>query len=217
MGRYAAVSGAPSRPAPLTAEDLAAFALVNEAVVSPAGDRVAYAVRRMDVEADRYRAALYVSGVDGSDVARWTDGVADDGSPRWSPDGTRIAFVTNRSGVPQIYAALRHRGSGQGHLGTYSGHQVGGIGGRLLGQFLQSLEEAGIGNTMDSLTRVGDFLDYLKAATSICFLDQWSPELHVTTDWFGNVEPDEPDPLPSESYTVSIVLLSVTYEHPRRH
>ncbi|MDQ6859128.1 MAG: S9 family peptidase [Chloroflexota bacterium] len=95
------MSGAPSRPAPLTAEDLAAFALVNEAVVSPAGDRVAYAVRRMDVEADRYRAALYVSGVDGSDVARWTDGVADDGSPRWSPDGAVIAFVGDRGEVPE--------------------------------------------------------------------------------------------------------------------
>jgi len=28
-------------PAPLTADDLAAFAFVNEAVISPAGDRVA--------------------------------------------------------------------------------------------------------------------------------------------------------------------------------
>ncbi len=101
MGRYAAVSGAPVRPAPLTAEDLAAFALVHEAVVSPAGDRVAYAVRRMDIEADRYRSALYVSGVDGSDVARWTDGVADDGTPRWSPDGAVVAFVSDRGEVPE--------------------------------------------------------------------------------------------------------------------
>ncbi|MDP9245532.1 MAG: S9 family peptidase [Chloroflexota bacterium] len=73
---------------------------MNEAVVSPAGDRVVYAVRRMDVEADRYRAALYVSRVDGSDVARWTDGAADDATPRWSPDGTVIAFVSDRGEVP---------------------------------------------------------------------------------------------------------------------
>ena len=88
-------------PAPLTADDLAAFAFVNEAVISPAGDRVAYAVRRMDVEANRYRAALFVSGVDGADVAQWTDGTAEDATPRWSPDGERIAFVSDRGAVPE--------------------------------------------------------------------------------------------------------------------
>ena len=88
-------------PAPLTADDLAAFAFVNEAVISPAGDSVAYAVRRMDVEANRYRAALFVSEVDGSDVAQWTDGTAEDATPRWSPDGKRIAFVSERGAVPE--------------------------------------------------------------------------------------------------------------------
>ena len=75
MGRYAAVSAS---PAPLTADDLAALAFVNEAVIAPAGDRVAYAVRRVDLQADRYRAALFVSSVDGSGATRWTDGTAED-------------------------------------------------------------------------------------------------------------------------------------------
>jgi dipeptidyl aminopeptidase/acylaminoacyl peptidase len=97
MGRYAAVF---QSPAPLTADDLAGFAFVNEAAISPAGDRVAYAVRRMDLQADRYRAALFVSAVDGSGTARWTDGTADDATPRWSPDGQRIAFVSDRGAVP---------------------------------------------------------------------------------------------------------------------
>ncbi len=97
MGRYAAVF---QSPAPLTADDLAGFAFVHEAVISPTGDRVAYAVRRMDLQADRYRAALFVSAVDGSAVARWTDGTADDATPRWSPDGQRLAFVSDRGAVP---------------------------------------------------------------------------------------------------------------------
>jgi len=97
MGRYAAVS---QSPAPLTADDLASFAFVNEAAISPAGDRVAYAVRRMDLQADRYRAAIFVSSVDGSGAARWTDGTADDATPRWSPDGQRLAFVSDRGAVP---------------------------------------------------------------------------------------------------------------------
>src|SRR5256714_655412 len=98
MGRYAAVS---SSPAPLTAEHIAASAFVTEAIIAPAGDRVAYAVRRMDVAANRYRAAIFVPAADGSNTVRWTDGSAEDATPRWSPDGTRIAFISDRGTVPE--------------------------------------------------------------------------------------------------------------------
>jgi TolB protein len=40
---------------------------------------------------------------DGSDVKKLTDGDGIDSWPAWSPDGKRIAFVTNRAGNFDIH------------------------------------------------------------------------------------------------------------------
>jgi Tol biopolymer transport system component len=39
----------------------------------------------------------------GSELRQLTDGPADDYAPRWSPDGKKVAFVSNRDGYPEIY------------------------------------------------------------------------------------------------------------------
>ena len=40
---------------------------------------------------------------DGSDQVRLIQDPAMDGCPAWSPDGSRILFASNRSGVVQLY------------------------------------------------------------------------------------------------------------------
>jgi dipeptidyl aminopeptidase/acylaminoacyl peptidase len=40
---------------------------------------------------------------DGTNVSRLTDNTADDLNPAWSPDGTRIAFVSDRDGNENVY------------------------------------------------------------------------------------------------------------------
>jgi TolB protein len=40
---------------------------------------------------------------DGSNLVRLTDHAADDTSPAWSPDGSRIAFETTRDGYAEVY------------------------------------------------------------------------------------------------------------------
>ena len=46
---------------------------------------------------------IYVMNTDGSNQQRLTYNSVDDANPTWSPDGTKIAFVTNRDGNYEIY------------------------------------------------------------------------------------------------------------------
>ena len=65
--------------------------------VSPGGETVAYVVTRVDREANEYGGAVWLASLDGSaEPRRFTSGTRRDAEPRWSPDGSRLAFTSNR-------------------------------------------------------------------------------------------------------------------------
>src|SRR5207244_1627943 len=87
----------------VTAEDLFRFRLVSDPRIAPDGERVVYVSKRTDREKNRYFSNLWLVGAEGSDDRPFTSGDQSDQSPRWSPDGHTIAFVSDRGEKGQLW------------------------------------------------------------------------------------------------------------------
>jgi len=92
------------------AEDLALLQLASDAQIAPDASAVAYVVTTMDLEADRYRSAIWLARTDGSPPRRFTSGTQRDMMPRWSPSGEELAFLSDRTGSDQLWVIPRNGG-----------------------------------------------------------------------------------------------------------
>ncbi len=83
---------------------------VADPQISPDGKRIVYMVNLADIKSDTRYSNLWLINFDGSGNRPITSGNSHDSSPRWSPDGTRIAFISDRDGSTQIYQYWPDRG-----------------------------------------------------------------------------------------------------------
>ncbi|HEX7949477.1 MAG TPA: S9 family peptidase [Candidatus Limnocylindrales bacterium] len=78
-------------------DDLYRIVIPTGPRLSPDGSRVAFTVQRARPTFEGYATALWVAPTDGSQPARpVTLGARHDGHARWSPDGRRLAFLSDR-------------------------------------------------------------------------------------------------------------------------
>ncbi len=88
---------------PFTADDIYNFRWIDHARLDPAGERVAYVVRRADRDTVDYRSQIYVRGVGADDpVVQATAGPKDD-APEWAPDGRRLAYIGKKGSTTQVF------------------------------------------------------------------------------------------------------------------
>ena len=75
-------------------EDFASTRMVSDPQLSPDGSQLLYAVRTTDLGANRRTTRTWVAAVAGGAARQFPDDKTAAGEARWSPDGTRVAYVS---------------------------------------------------------------------------------------------------------------------------
>lgn len=83
-------------------DDLTKIIGLEDPQISPDGRWIAFVHAAPNMMERTYTRNIWLAATDGTNVRQYTRS-GKDSQPRWSPDGTRLAFVSARGGKPQIY------------------------------------------------------------------------------------------------------------------
>ncbi len=91
--------------------DVFQLEFASDPQISPDGKHIVYERNSMDIMEDRRRTELWTVDADGSNHRKLTVRAVGESSPRWSPDGSMLAYLSKEEGKTQIF--LRWMDTGQ--------------------------------------------------------------------------------------------------------
>ena len=93
----------------LTIEHLYGLQSVTNPVLAPSNEEAVFIRTLIDKEDNKYYAHLFHVALESDEITQWTFGKERISSPKWSPDGKQIAFLSDRHEKNQLYV-LQVRG-----------------------------------------------------------------------------------------------------------
>ncbi len=97
--------------ASLAPEDIFGLEYASDPQVAPDGREVAYVRRWFDIKSDRGRSDIWLVSTDGQRHRPLAAGSHTEATPRWSPDGGRLAFIgADADGSHQVFVHYRDGG-----------------------------------------------------------------------------------------------------------
>ena len=86
-----------------TVDDVLALKSPGDVAISPDGRWVAFTVTQRGLESNRSLSDVWLAGADGGEALQLTRGARDARAPAWSPDGSWLAFLSERDSVTQVH------------------------------------------------------------------------------------------------------------------
>jgi dipeptidyl aminopeptidase/acylaminoacyl peptidase len=103
----------------LTFLDLLNVPVLSDPQLSPDGSQILYTLARADWKANKRIAHIWRVQADGTGTRQLTNGSDGEDSPRWSPDGSVIAFVAKRPGSDHAQICLISNSGGEARVVTH--------------------------------------------------------------------------------------------------